>query len=194
MTRTTKILLAIGAVCAIGCCGVVAVVGYAGMKIGKGVDLSPAGAHKTASEIADYTLPEGYSEQMGMAILGMKMALIGQGDIKTSAGTSMSIALIELPGDANGANAASDAIKDSASQQMGGRVKDAHTVDERDVTIRGESATLTISEGSGSGGATMRQATAQFTAKSGHAAMLMAMGPSESWDQAALDAFIASMK
>lgn len=194
MSRTTKILLIIGAIAAIGCCAVFGVFIYAGQKLAKNVNVDPAGAKKTASEIADYQLPDGYSEQMGMAMFGMKMALFGQGDLKSNQGKTMTLALIELPVGDKGADEASAAIKDSASQQMGGRLKDAKTVETKDVTIRGETTTLTVTEGSGAGGVTMRQATAVFKAKSGQPAMVMAMGPADAWDDAALDAFVASLK
>lgn len=194
MSRTTKILLIIGAVCAIGCCGAFALFSYAGMRIARNVDLDPADAKLTAAEIADYTLPEGYTEQMGMDMLGMKMALFGAGDLKSNQGETMTIALIELPVQGGSADAASEAIKNSASQQMGGRINDAKTLEERKVTIRGEETTLTITEGTRSGGVAVRQATAVFTSKSDRPAMFMAMGPADAWDDEALDAFIASLK
>lgn len=189
MSRTTKILLVIGGLVALACCGSVAAMFYFGLRVARNVDLDPGAANDTAAEIADYTLPEGYQAQMGVDLLGMKMALFSKGDIKTGTSGQMMLALIELP-----AGAASDAVKDSASRQMGGRVRDARQVDATDITLRGEKTTLTVSEGSGAGGKTVRQAAATFTAKSGKVAMLMAMGNAEDWDQAALDAFIASIQ
>jgi hypothetical protein len=61
-------------------------------------------------------------------------------------------------------------------------------------TIRGQSVTLTISEGaSGSSEATMRQVTGVFNGKDG-IVMLMAMGDVDRWDQTMLDQFLASIR
>ena len=60
------------------------------------------------------------------------------------------------------------------------------------VTIKGQPVTLTVSEGS-RGGADYRQATGVFPGKGG-LAMLMAMGAKDSWNEAILVQFLASIK
>jgi hypothetical protein len=66
-------------------------------------------------------------------------------------------------------------------------------VENRAVTIRGQAATLVISDGVNSEGASYRQGTAAFQGKGGPA-LLVLSEPTERWDQSTVDAFIASIK
>ena len=61
------------------------------------------------------------------------------------------------------------------------------------VTVRGQDATLVISEGVTSEGESYRQEAAAFQGQGGPALVVIS-GPVESWDQALVDAFLASIR
>lgn len=66
-------------------------------------------------------------------------------------------------------------------------------IENRASTIRGEAATVVISDGVNHDGNTYRQVTVAFQGKGGPA-LLVLSEPSESWDQSAVDALLASIR
>ena len=66
-------------------------------------------------------------------------------------------------------------------------------VENRAATIRGEAATVVISDGVNHDGNTYRQVTVAFQGKGGPA-LLVLSEPTESWDQSTLDALLASIQ
>jgi hypothetical protein len=65
-------------------------------------------------------------------------------------------------------------------------------IETRPVTIRGQEETLAFSEGVTSEGETYRQVAVTFQGQGGPA-LLVISAPAESWDQASVDAFLASI-
>lgn len=66
-------------------------------------------------------------------------------------------------------------------------------IENRAATIRGEAATVVISDGVNHDGNTYRQVTVAFQGKGGPA-LLVFSEPSESWDQSTFDAILASIQ
>jgi hypothetical protein len=155
----------------------------------------PAKAATLGHEIVDYSLPDGYRELGGMNALVFKMVFIGSTS-KTS--DSMFIVLMQIPAGTTMDREEMQRQMTQAMQQQGrDRNFQAHVVDTQTVTIKGQPVTLTVSEGQvtegSDAGATFRQVIGVFPAKDG-TAMLMVMGNKDTWDQAALDSFLASIK
>jgi hypothetical protein len=66
-------------------------------------------------------------------------------------------------------------------------------IEERPITIRDQSTTLSIYEGTDNNGNMVRQAFTSFTGENG-IVMFMAAGDTESFDQAAVDQFLESIR
>lgn len=66
-------------------------------------------------------------------------------------------------------------------------------IENRAATIRGEAATVVISEGVNHDGKTYRQVTVAFQGKGGPA-LLVLSEPSESWDPSTVDSLLASIQ
>jgi hypothetical protein len=155
----------------------------------------PAKAATLGHEIVDYNLPDGYRELGGMNALVFKMVFIGSAS-KTS--DSMFIMLMQIPAGTDMDREEMQKQMTQAMQQQGqGRNFQAHVVDTQTVTIKGQPVTLTVSEGEvtegSDAGSVFRQVIGVFPGKDG-TAMLMVMGKKDTWDQAALDSFLASIE
>ncbi|CAG0959305.1 hypothetical protein ANRL3_00767 [Anaerolineae bacterium] len=81
MSRNTKIILWIVlpllASCILLCIAAIVLVPRA---MQNAVSMDPAKAKEVAAQIADYTLPRGYSEQIGMDFFTMQMVALGRND------------------------------------------------------------------------------------------------------------------
>ena len=80
-----------------------------------------------------------------------------------------------------------------ASQHETGELRDLRVVGRQETTIKGEKVVLTISQGSNSQDQPYRMLSGIFQGKGGPT-LLWIGGPVSSWDQAELDAFIASIR
>jgi hypothetical protein len=156
----------------------------------------PARAATLGHEIVDYNLPDGYRELGGINALGFKMVFIGSG---SETGDSMFIVLMQIPAGTDMDQEEMQRQMTQAMQQQGqGRNLQTHVVGTQTVTIKGQPVTLTVSEGTvtegSDAGAVFRQVIGIFPGKDSSTAMLMAMGKKDTWDQATLDSFLASIK
>ena len=196
MSKGVKIALVIVAVLVVLCClGGVAFYFITQRVVSQAVTDDPAKAATLGHEIVDYTLPDGYRELGGMNAMVFKMVFIGSAS-KTS--DSMFMVLMQIPSGTNMDQAEMQKQMTQAMQQQGqGRNMQTHVVGTQTATIKGQPVTLTISEGEvtegNDAGTTFRQVMGVFPAKDG-TAMLMAMGQKDTWDQATLDSFLASIK
>src|SRR5512135_1606608 len=76
MSRNMKIVLGVVAgLLLLGCLGVMAM-GFLGARMFSGA-MDPAKAGQVAAQIADYHLPQGYREVMGLDLMGAKTVVIG---------------------------------------------------------------------------------------------------------------------
>ena len=155
----------------------------------------PAKAATLGHEIVDYSLPDGYRELGGMNALVFKMVFIGSAS-KTS--DSMFMILMQIPAGANMSPEEMQRQMTQAMQQQGkGRAMQTHVVGTQTATIKGQPVTLTVSEGEvtqgSETGSVYRQVMGVFPAKDG-TAMLMVMGNKDTWNQATLDSFLASIR
>ncbi len=196
MSRGVKIALVIAVILLGLCC-----IGGAGFYfitqrvVSQAVTDDPTKAATLGHEIVDYTLPDGYRELGGMNALIFKMIFIGSAS-KTS--DSMFIVLMQFPTGTNMDQEEMQRQMTQAMQQQGqGRNMQTHVVGTQNATIKGQPVTLTVSEGEmtegNRAGTPIRQVIGIFPAKEG-TAMLMVMGNKDTWDQAILDNFLASIR
>jgi hypothetical protein len=188
MSRETKLALGIvaGVLLLCLCIGGVTVIGFGwfGQKAVQSMTDSPAEVAEIAGDIVDYELPAGYQARFGMSLLGLKMAAFGSSEIE-----SQMIMLMQFPENFGGNQAEmEEQMRQALERQTGRRNGNMQTIDQIAVTIRDQEVILTVSEGNG-----LRQMTGVFQGKEG-LVMLMISGLIQEWDQAAIDAFIASLR
>ena len=163
--------------------------------VSQAVTDDPTKAATLGHEIVDYSLPDGYRELGGMNALVFKMVFIGA---ESGTADSMFIMLMQIPtGTTMDQEEMQRQMTDAMQKQGQGRNVKMHVVGTQTATIKGKPVTLTVSEGEvtegNDAGTLFRQVIGVFPAKDG-TAMLMAMGKKDTWDQATLDSFLASIK
>jgi hypothetical protein len=194
MDRNTKIILAIAggllALCVCMAVGAFFALRYAGQSLQQSVTLDPAQVAEVGDRIADYAMPDGYREKFALSMLNIDMVAIGP---TNETGDSMVLMLMQFPPQMTYNE---EQMKQQAEQALGQQInRRGFTVtvtDQRTVTIRGETTTLTITEGYTEQGTQIRQAFAVFSGKNGPV-MLMAMGSQTAWDEDALASFMDSI-
>jgi hypothetical protein len=197
MSKTTKIILgSVVGVLALCCIGVVLVVTVGGTFLGQTLEEamveSPEEAAEIGQSILDYETPAGYQEQGAINMFGNTMVFIapedGQGGMVFML-ASFSSALVGNEEEMR------DQLQESFSQQssQSGNVNFS-TVDTEEITINGETTTLTIFEGTDEDGTEMRQATATFSTEDDSLGMLMLMSQASEWDEEAKEAFLDSIE
>jgi len=149
---------------------------------------SDAGSVNTAAaKIADFTLPAGYTPEATAEISGYLFVSYAPGDGHSH------IQLIQAPANAAVDRATLEHYIQQASQNRG---HDPNTrsqvVDSRQAVIRGQPVTLVVSEATNSDHQPYRSLTGAFQGKGG-AALLSVEAPVSSWNQAAIDQFLASI-
>jgi len=137
-----------------------------------------------ASDIAAFDLPAGYTADFSAQMMGYTVAAFNPGDGHSH------LYLIQSTDEADGEKLASmlDEVVPGSS--------DSHTrmtvIETRPGMVRGQEVTLVISEGISSDGETYHQVTAAFQGMGGPA-LLVFSEPTSRWDQATVDAFLASI-
>ncbi len=196
MSKGMKIALVVVVILLGACCvGGAAFYFISQRVVSQAITDDPAKAATMGHEIVDYSLPDGYRELAGMNALVFKMVFIGS-EAQTS--DSMFLVLMQIPAGANMSPEEMQRQMTQAMQQQGqGRNMQTHVVGTQNATIKGQPVTLTVSEGEmtdgNKAGTPIRQVVGVFPAKEG-AAMLMVMGNKDTWNQAMLDNFLASIK
>jgi len=184
------IWIGLGAAALLCCCSLLAA-GLVFRQIGKtvqeGVKTDPENASQAAHEIADYTLPRGYQEQMSMNIMFYSFVMIAEEG--TTVRPIIMLAQFQAGVDQQQME---DSIRQSFEQQSGRRGLNMELKEVKKMTIRGEEADVAIYEGADENGYAMRQLLTTFPGKGG-TAMLMVMGSPMYWDDDEIDQFIESI-
>lgn len=134
--------------------------------------------------IADYEIPTSYDEEYAIEVADFSLVAY------RNTGQAGHIYLIQFPGTI-------DIDPDALAQQLH-QVADDNSwtelvaVHHIPCSIRGQAATLVISEGFSHNGFRYRSASAVFTGKSGQA-LVNISGPADTWDQAMVDTFVQSL-
>lgn len=143
---------------------------------------------QVASGIAGYRLPAGYEPIMSINLNTLKMAIFGH-----DTNNSM-ISLMALPANASEADVES-AIAQVVEKQTKSSVSAVNWTknETKIVTVGNQSYSVKLSEGTDSKGNPMRRISGVLPAQD-HSVGLFVMGATKTWDQAALDGFLASLK
>jgi hypothetical protein len=185
------IWIGLGAAALLCCCAVIVAVlvfRQIGKKVEEGVKIDPASASEAAHKIADYTLPDGYQEQMAMDILFYSFVMIGP----ESEATNEPIIMLAQFQAGIDQQQMEEQIRQSFEQQSGRRGMTLELKEVKKMTIRGEETDVVIYEGTDQSGTSMRQLVTTFPGKDGNA-MLMIMGSPEYWNEDEIDQFIESI-
>ena len=196
MSRTAKIIIGVivGLIVLCSCCcvaGSIATPMLLGplMEQAASTTEDPQEIAQVAKNIVDYQLPAGYGEQFGMSFFGMDIVAFGKDDLAGNV-----IIMMQIPA-MFGLNPEEmmQEMERSLQQQTGRESVDLQYVDTIQTTIRDQNVTLTVQEGTDSNGTAIRQLTGVFPGKNGMAVLMIA-GPTQTWDQQAVDAFLSSLR
>jgi hypothetical protein len=191
MSRNTKIALGIGGLvlfsCVLLCVAAVLVLPSLASNFA-GSTTDPTKAKEVGAKIADYSLPPGYREVMGMDLFYMQMVAIGRSGQRLN-GTFI---MLLQTGSAANRDQMEEQMRQAFERQYSRQGGALEYVGDREVTIKGAQTKLSISEGQSSQGK-IRQATGVFSGKSG-IAIVMVYGSVNEWDWNVLDRFFASIR
>ncbi len=195
MSRNTRITLSIIAavlgVCL--CCGC-AFLAMSTLGLGqltdyleKNMNRDPQAVQAEADKLAEFDLPPGFSPMMSMDFLGVNV--VGyQGEQPDSI-----IMFMQYPAYAEMNSEQMQAAIQQAAQNQNFNFGAMEVVERVETTIKGQPATLVVSQAEDPQNGRMRQVVTTFEGNNG-VVMLMIMGRESNWDQQAIDDFLASIR
>lgn len=143
---------------------------------------------RVAEKIAGYTMPEGYSEELGVDLWGYQLVSLKG---KTE---NCHLYLVQAPED-NEIDI--ESLKEQAREMQGTQKADRYTrvetVETRIVTVRGQEVPMVVGEGVNSNNETFREVAVVFEGRGGPA-LLSISSPVDQWDWNLVDAFIVSLE
>lgn len=189
MSRNQKILFTIvGCVALLSCTLCVAGVFIVPRLWQNAFSNNPTQAKEVAAQIADYTLPAGYQESVGMDVFVYKAVVIARPDRR-----GLNIMLMQF----NSSDISREEMEQQlrAQSQLQGYIGPMQWIGSETVTIKGKSVTLNILEGQGNrnSAATIRQAQGVFQGKGGTVALLVT-APVSNWDKDLIAKFCESIR
>lgn len=192
MSKNTKIILGIGIGLLVMCvCGALATFGalsWFGIAIGQQFEPNPEKVAQIASKIADFKLPPGYTTEYGIEVADFALASYSPGDDHSH------IMFIQMPPDSKVDQVTLERQMTQVTQPRSrNRPSNLTAVGTTQATVRGQAVKFAISEGTNSEGQAYRQMRGMFQGKGG-LALLMVEEPTSRWNQATVDAFIASIR
>ena len=140
---------------------------------------------KAASDIADFNLPAGYTSEFTAQLGEYTAVAYNPGDGHSH------LYLIQSEKETDREKLA-QILTDLAPGTSDPNTR-LSVVENRAATVRGQAATIVISDGVNHDGDTYRQITVAFQGKGGPA-LLVFSEPAERWDQSTVDALIASIQ
>lgn len=193
MSRNSKIALIVVGTLAVICVGLCGIGYFLLPRLAENmVSQKPEDAKRIGAEIAEYTLPDGYQEFMGMNFLVYKMVMIAPSrDAQFRDGLAFMLMGMNVP---TGNQAEMERqMQQSFQQQYGQSGSAMKYVGTEQVMIRGKQVTLTLTESEGGSTARLRQAIGTFEGKNG-LVMVMVMGDANAWDDALMREFLGSIQ
>ncbi|GEM_PF-834195 len=155
----------------------------------------PAKVSAMANEAIDFKLPSGYSPQMAMNLVVMKMMIFTKGttDSGFSSGPMIMIASISsgMSGDTESFRTQMQSSMGQAASRNGITMT---LVDTGSISVRGQTVTLYVLEGTDAQGDRIREVMSDvFQGKNG-SVMIMIMGDPGHWNQTELNRFLESIR
>lgn len=163
-----------------------------GQQFREGIKTDPQGASEAAHAIVDYELPEGYEEKIAMDFFAYTMVMMGPRSATTLSSSARPMILLAQFQIATNQQQMEEQMRRSFEQQTGRRGLKMEVVEVKKMTLRGKEVDVTTFEGTDENGFVMRQVLATFPGKDG-TALLMVMGPAQTWDKEEIDQFIESI-
>ncbi len=163
-----------------------------GQQFREGMKTDPQGTSEAAHAIADYELPKGYEEKVGMDFFVYTMVMMGPTSSDSFSSSSKPMIMLAQFQVATNQQQMEEQMRRSFEQQSGRRGLQMEVVEVKKMTIRGEEVDVTTFEGTDDKGFVLRQVLATFPGKDG-TALLMIMGPAQTWDEEEIDQFIESI-
>jgi len=172
-------------------------VGWLGLNYGSKLMAveDPAKVSAMADEVLDFTLPSGYSPQMAINMVVMKMMIFSRGS--TGAGFQAG-PMIMIASITTGTSGNTESFRTQMQSSMGQAVsRNGMTitlVDTGSISVRGQTVILYVFEGTDAQGDRIREVVSDvFQGKNGNV-MIMIMGDPGYWNQAELNRFLQSIK
>jgi hypothetical protein len=202
MNRNTKILLGVlGGL--VACCACAALAFFVGLPLVGGllaermIETDPAAAAATAHEVADYELPAGYRELAVSDFFVGKFVIIGD-DTAGSLSSSRRPVIMLMQISVSGSQMDPEQFRLQMQRSMNQTWQEENIrfdlAGQETVTLRGQETILYYYEGESDAGVQYSQIVSEpFEGKTG-TALLFITGPTASWDQAEIDAFIESIR
>jgi hypothetical protein len=160
-----------------------------GSSLGRSFTEDQARAAAVGAKIADYTLPNGYSEASAIEMFGTRMVIIAPvGFQLRSSELSMMITMMQFSSLLMDEERMRREILDTIGQEEGA----SKIIASETRTVRGQSVEFTVSKGTADGIPTQLM-TAIFEGKGGPATITI-IGAQERWNQEIADAFIESLR
>ena len=188
MNKTTKLILGFVAGAIVLCLAVVAggllIVRTTGWALGRVFKTDVEQVAVISSSIAEYTVPAGFGNPYAVQAVGYSLVAY------TGADGHSHIFLFQLPGDVRVDQAE---IERQLRQATGSGDQPTDIVNLVPATVCGQDTTLVVSEGVSSAGQPFRQVSGMFSGKGGQALVVFET-PVSTWNQAEVDAFIASIQ
>jgi hypothetical protein len=163
-----------------------------GQQFRNGMKTDPQDASEAAHAIAEYELPAGYEEKIAMDFFVYTMVMMGPEASTTPSSAERPMIMLAQFQVATNQQQIEEQMRRSFEQQSGWRGLKMKMVDVKKMTIRGKEVDVTTFEGTDDNGFVMRQVLAPFPGKDG-TALLMIMGPAQTWDKEEIDQFIESI-
>lgn len=143
---------------------------------------------RVAEKITGYSMPEGYSEELGIDLWGYQLvSLKGQTE-------NCHLYLVQAPKDMV---VDIESLKEQAEELQGIQKEDRYsrvsTTEVRTVSVRGQDVPMVVGEGVNSNNETFREVAVLFEGRGGPA-LLSISSPVDQWDWNVVDAFIVSLE
>jgi hypothetical protein len=191
-TGSNKTLIWVGVILGFCVCVAVVVVLAGGALLNKAKDLiitDPAQVKSIAGEIADYKLPPGYVEQMGMDFGVSRFVVI----MNDSPDVDPIIMLMGFDASGTSAEQMQEQLQRTLEQQTGSSGITWDKTEERQMTIRGQDVKVVVRDGHDGAGNLVRQLAATFEGKTDQA-LVMIQGRVDHWDEEMINDFLASIQ
>lgn len=170
--------------------------GVAVYKLKQMVITSPAAVEQNLSDTLECEVPSGYAGMFGINMAGVKMSMIApSGTMMGNNSVPLMIIAMQLPAGSDSAQAKRQMQQQMNQGGMGGGSMAVEKEDAITVTIRGGEVQAQSSVGV-QNGQKMKQVVLMIdkTSSDPTQVMLMFMGTESAFDQAAMDAFLQSIK
>jgi len=191
MSESKKLLIGFGIIIVICCCTAgIAFFAFRlfGNRMESAVKGNPTSVAKAKEDIADFDIPAGY-KPMSFNFLTYNMITLNP----ETSGSGMTIMLMQYTGVVSGSSEQmEEQLRRTIAQQNNQPGTSMTIVDTHEEVIRGQTVTVTVSEGRYQS-FTMRQWSTVFKGNKGPT-ILMIQGIAETWDGQLLDDFIKSIK